>query len=974
MHIAMAVPGMPFNGATIPDGESLGGSESAGYYMARELVKRGHRVIVFTNSEKSGTWDGVTYEFLGTPREGAPMGERFHYVMHAPYDVVVAQRHPYAFRNIYNSKLNVWWLHDLALHRFSMQAQEQLMNIDKVFTVSEFHKRQVSEVYGIPEGFISATKNGIAYEEYEGLEIFEREPNSLVYASRPERGLDNLVGKDGIMEMLPDCHLYVCGYDNTVPQMRQYYEYLWGRCNELKNVTNLGALGKRQLAELMSRCMLYVYPTTFEDTSCMVALEANACGTPFIAFKTGALPETMHEAGAILLDLDEKGQVDKKLFAKTVKTALHKWTGLHKKAKAKRQTWPEIAAQWEQTFEDMLRERSANKMRLHKHLEMQSDIVAGVKDGMEKTRPDIKKNYYFYFSGDYEDHYKRYYINEQKKGVEYGPEELGPVTRFIQIFRRIEELKPKSVLDFGCAHGHYTMNLALRMPDTKFLGLDFMQSNIDKARAWAEQKNASDRVQFKCGHLEKMHKELGKFDLIIASEIFEHVPNVQEISDILLEHLEPNGHMLITVPSGPWEAIGYYDKENLGWRAHIHHFERQDLYELWGNQREYKLIAIPSLYVWRGYVGHWLLTFQRSGLPTGQINYERKLKQQAPRETLSVCMIAKDAEYTLGKTLKSVKMIADEIIIGIDETTTDETERVAKAFGAQTFKITSPLEQGFDEARNRTIEKATMDWILWIDSDETLENWMNLPQHLRPNCYNGYSVRQHHYAVEPAALFKTDLPARIFRNHKGIKFYGCVHEHPEEEMNKGISKICVLNDIAIMHTGYSTERIRRERFKRNWPLMQKDRIKYPERRLGCFLWMRDLIHQTKYTLESNGGQFTDELRGYAREAITIWRDLLEKNELRMVIDGMQYYTEAVRLLNNGNGIRFSYLDLASNLTPHIDENKRAQLNSGLMSALEFQGRIAENLFDGVFENKEDIKRLTQRLIEAKTGVYEEKYF
>ena len=65
MHIAMAVPGMPFNGETIPNGQSLGGSESAGYYMARELVKRGHKVIVFTNSEKGGTWDGVTYEYFG---------------------------------------------------------------------------------------------------------------------------------------------------------------------------------------------------------------------------------------------------------------------------------------------------------------------------------------------------------------------------------------------------------------------------------------------------------------------------------------------------------------------------------------------------------------------------------------------------------------------------------------------------------------------------------------------------------------------------------------------------------------------------------------------------------------------------------------------------------------------------------------------------------------------------------------------
>jgi len=973
MHIAMAIPGMPFDGETIPNGKSLGGSESAAYYMARELVKRGHNLVVFTNSEKTGKWDGVTYEFLGRPSDAAPLGDRFHYVMQAPYDAVIVQRHHNAFLKIFNSKLNIWWLHDLALHRQSLQVQSQLINLDRVFTVSEFHKQQISAVYGIPENFITATKNGIAYEEYEGLEQFEREPNSLIYASRPERGLDNLVGKDGIMDMLPNCHLYVCGYDNTVPQMRQYYEYLWQCCDKRKNVSNVGALGKRQLAELMSRCMLYVYPTTFEDTSCMVALEANACGTPFIAFKTAALPETMKNAGAILLDLDN-GQVNKKLFAKTVRTALHKWHGLHKKAKAKRQAWPDIAEQWETTFEDILRKKSSNRYRLHKHFEQQSDIVTAVMDGAEETLPDLKENYYFYFSGDYSDHYTRYYIHEKKKGVIYGPEDKGMEGRFQHVLRTISELKPKSVLDFGCAHGHYTMNLAARMPGVKFTGLDFMQSNIDVALAWAKQVNEQDRVKFICANLEETHNELGKFDVILASEIFEHVPNVQEISDILLEHLEPDGTMVITVPLGPWEAIGYEEKENIGWRAHIHHFERQDLFELWGNQRNYKVLAIPAGYTAKGFCGHWLITCQTSGLPTGRINYPRKLRMQAPLETLSVCMIAKDSEYTLGKTLQTVQSIADEIIIGIDEKTADETERVARKFGAQTFTIKSPLEQGFDEARNKTIEKATMDWILWIDSDETLQDAAKLPQHLRQNCYNGYSIRQHHYATEPAALFKTDLPCRVFRNHKGIKFFGMVHEHPEMEFNKGIDKVCVLNDVAIMHTGYATEAIRRERFQRNWPLMQKDRIKYPDRRLGNFLYMRDMIHQVKYSLETNGGQFTDTLRGYAREAITLWRKLLNENELRMCIDGMTYYSEAVKLLNNGTGIRFSYLDFASNLSPTIDENKRSQINANIMSMLEFQGKVAENIFDGVFESKEDIQLLTQKLIETKTNIYAEKYF
>ena len=43
-NILMHVGGMPFNGDTIPSGQSLGGSESAAYYLAKALVKRGHRI------------------------------------------------------------------------------------------------------------------------------------------------------------------------------------------------------------------------------------------------------------------------------------------------------------------------------------------------------------------------------------------------------------------------------------------------------------------------------------------------------------------------------------------------------------------------------------------------------------------------------------------------------------------------------------------------------------------------------------------------------------------------------------------------------------------------------------------------------------------------------------------------------------------------------------------------------------------
>lgn len=955
MYIAIHAPGMPFNGDTIKAGESLGGSETAAYYMAKELAALGHQIIIFTTHKKSGTWDGVKYEWLGDCSLEAPLGDRFHYVMQTPYDVCIVQRHPAAFLYQYNSKLNIWWLHDLALHRHNPQVQMQLINIDKIFTVSEFHRQQVSKVYDIKPEHIYATKNGIDYS----FEAFKstnenRIPRSLFFSSRPERGLANLVAEGGIMETLTDCHLYVAGYSNTTPQMKRFYEYLWGRCDELDNVTNLGPLSKNALYSYMKSMMLYVYPTDFQDTSNITALECQACGLPFIGPRIAALPETLKNAGAELLSNGAENKVNKKKFIKAIRHKLNNpdvWRSLHKKCKAIHQPWADIAKDWSQIFETEIEKKSlSDKKRLWAHFEHNSDIMAMQKAGATPENCNtLKENYAFLLNNTFKDHYKKYYEYERERGVNYGPEELNGNPRFectCNILKTIEP-QPKTILDYGCAHGHYVINLAKRFPDTRIIGWDIERTNIDIAIKWCENENLSDRCGFDCVDINtRVYEDTEpKYDLILVQELLEHVKNPREIIIKLSKYLKKTGKFIISVPYGPWESIGY--DAHKGWRAHIHMLERADLLELFGKQKDYKVMALPH----KARLGHYLCHFGRNGNALGEIDYDRKLRQQAPRETLSVCIIAKNAEDTLGKTLKSINGIANEIIVGIDEDTKDNTEKVARKYGAVTFPIPSPIKVGFDTVRNMTLEKAMCDWILWIDSDETFEQARDFNNMLRANCYTGYAIQQHHYAIEPPKLFHTDLPVRVFRNHVGMKFYGFVHEHPELEYNKGPGKIIMAGDVAIMHVGYSTEFIRRRRFDRNFPLMIKDREKYPDRKLGNFLWVRDLAHYIKYQLEKNGGVRTQEIMDYADIMINTWRKLVELEDKRLAVEGLQYYSEAVRII--GNGI---------NYTVSLDS---CPLGQDL--------RQPKNI-SGTFVDTKDIQDLTNLLLKNNISIYDEVYY
>ena len=82
--------------------------------------------------------------------------------------------------------------------------------------------------------------------------------------------------------------------------------------------------------------------------------------------------------------------------------------------------------------------------------------------------------------------------------------------------------------------------------------------------------------------------------------------------------------------------------------------------------------------------------------------------------TLSVCIITYNEEANIGRTLESVKSIADEIIV-VDSRSTDSTVALAQSFGAKVF-----VEEwkGFAPQKNSALAKASCDWVLSLDADE----------------------------------------------------------------------------------------------------------------------------------------------------------------------------------------------------------------------------------------------------------------
>ncbi|MFP4368581.1 MAG: glycosyltransferase family 2 protein [Candidatus Kapaibacterium sp.] len=183
---------------------------------------------------------------------------------------------------------------------------------------------------------------------------------------------------------------------------------------------------------------------------------------------------------------------------------------------------------------------------------------------------------------------------------------------------------------------------------------------------------------------------------------------------------------------------------------------------------------------------------------------------------ISCCMITKNEGANITQALNSVRNVCRQTVI-VDTGSTDDTPRLAQKSGAEVhfFAWTG----SFSDARNASLSFARCEWILILDADEeideeSLRHELNL---LEDNNAGGININ----IVNPLRNGETIRHnyTRLFRNVRGIKFEGIIHEQVRDSIEE-LGLEVLESDIKILHHGY--EKPHPEKLTRNKIMLEKE--------------------------------------------------------------------------------------------------------------------------------------------------------
>jgi len=277
---------------------SLGGSEKAVAYLAKELSKKYN--IIISGDVKDEIVNNVHY-VNASKLQLLLNSHMFHTIIISRFLCFFEDYPFYSCKNLYicshdsHGLINrVWNNSDKDRYNINNILIKYNKNITGVIALTEWHKNKLSRIYPSIKNKIRIINNGIQINDfnYNNNKI----PNKFIWSSCSNRGLSIILNKwNDILNVIPDATLEICSYHHF-PSSNE--DFKMNKIIQANNsITHHGNLNTKDLYHLISRCEYWLYTNTIEESSCITALEMLMSNVICLYYPVAGLVDTIDDYG-----------------------------------------------------------------------------------------------------------------------------------------------------------------------------------------------------------------------------------------------------------------------------------------------------------------------------------------------------------------------------------------------------------------------------------------------------------------------------------------------------------------------------------------------------------------------------------------------------------------------------------------------------------------------------------------------------
>jgi len=295
--------------------KKYGGAELVVYNLTEGLIKRGHEVALFASGdsktsarlfsvtprslfERKVPWDNKFFDIL-------EMGKAIEFALKEKYEII--HDHLYDVGLVFSRISSIPIVH--TIHGWPDPSQlspgkKELIEEYKDAMFIAIAKHQQKK---LPLNYLGVVYNGIDAKKFT---FNDKDGKDLIWMGRFMLKKGPHIAIEVAKKL--DIKLVLAGkIDDLVPADVEYFNSMIKPQIKRGKVEYVGEIEPREKSRFMGQAKIFLNPIECEEPFGLVVAEANACGTPVVAFARGSMPELIKDGvnGFLVKPNDINGMV-----------------------------------------------------------------------------------------------------------------------------------------------------------------------------------------------------------------------------------------------------------------------------------------------------------------------------------------------------------------------------------------------------------------------------------------------------------------------------------------------------------------------------------------------------------------------------------------------------------------------------------------------------------------------------------------